>query len=107
MEKVRPVFIYLTILSLILGFVGVLRLTGRISGEVIKTERLYSLEEIMQNNNRESCWVADEKKVYDLTLFLQVYPEDIEDKCGGKISINSFPVNVRELIESYKIGILK
>jgi hypothetical protein len=107
MEKVRLVFIYLTILALILGFIGVLRLSGRISGEVIKTERLYSLEEVKDNQDRESCWVTDGKNVYDLTLFLQVYPENLEDKCGGRININSFPINVRELIQSYKVGVLE
>ena len=105
----KKVTAYLTILAVVLGFVVVLILVNNPSAKVIfeKGKERYSEEEVMEHNSAESCWISIGRKVYDITLFLQIYPEDLNEKCGKALDINYFPLDVRKILEQYEIGVLK
>ena len=103
-EKVRAVFIYLAFIAIILGSIGTLMLTGDITGEIVKNEEKYSLSEVEEHNNERDCWISFNDKVYDITLFLQVYPEDLSGKCGRVVSVDS---ELKKVLEEYQIGIVK
>jgi len=104
-EKVRPVFIYLVFIAVILGFIGIVMMQEDLSGQAVKNLQIYSIKEIEDHNNKGDCWVYFDKKVYDITLFLQIYPEDLSKKCGGEL--NFADENLLKSLEQYQIGFLK
>tara|TARA_Y100000310_G_C20590654_1_gene767821 strand:- start:1053 stop:1370 length:318 start_codon:yes stop_codon:yes gene_type:complete len=99
-EKVRPVFIYVAFIAIIVGSIGTLMLTGEITGQAIMGGR-YSLEEISEHNSERDCWVYGNGNVYDITLFLQIYPKDLRDKCGGVLEIEN---ELGKALQQYQIG---
>jgi hypothetical protein len=109
MEKVRSIFIYLTMMALILGAIGIFILSGNPSPKVIgeNREERYSIAEVITHNTEKDCWISMGGEVYDITLFLQIYNEDLRDKCGSNVDKNLFPINVRKVLDGYKIGVLK
>ncbi|MEK6820645.1 MAG: cytochrome b5 domain-containing protein [Nanoarchaeota archaeon] len=78
-------------------------------GYSVKSEggESYEIEEIGKHNSAASCWILSENKVYDITLFLQLYPENIEDMCGGEVAESELTPLVWKVLENYKIGNLK
>ncbi len=106
-KKIRPVFIYLTIIAVALGVVGFLNITGYISLEIDSGEEIYSIGEISDQDNYKSCWIAIDDKVYDITLLLQLYPEDLPGRCGEKIEKTEFSEEIIKMLGDYKIGSLR
>jgi len=110
MKKVRPVLMYLTIIAVILGILGVVIMISRPTAKVIsegKNVAGYSLEEIELHSTQQDCWLVENGNVYDITLFLTTYKDDrLINECGKDIgSLDFLPEDVRETIRSEKIGI--
>lgn len=107
-EKTRAIFIYLAVIAVIFGFIGMIIIARNFTGQATASLEEYGKEEILEHNSVSECWVYNGDKVYDITLFLQIYDkEDLRYKCGGEINLDIFDVNVRELLRSYEIGVLK
>lgn len=89
MENVRPIFIYLAIVAVILGALGAIILVGKPTGKVISESadiEKYSLETIGQHNSEIDCWIVEEKIVYDISLFLRTWKDDrLIGECGTDI----------------------
>ncbi|XP_070574861.1 cytochrome b5-like isoform X2 [Ptychodera flava] len=74
----------------------------------------YSLEEIEQHYNGQSCWIIIHKKVYDVTKFLEEHPggEEVLLEQGGHNASESFEdvghsTDAREMMKDYLIGELR
>lgn len=94
--------------------------TANQGGEEIDLTTSYSLETIAEHNSKESCWMAIEGKVYDLTPFVAsgFHPggEAILAGCGIDATelFNSRPsgsktphsATARRMMEKYQIGML-
>ena len=96
--------VVLVIILIIAALIIRINLTGEVVG--VESEDKYSLEEISQHNTKQDCWMSSEGKVYDITLFLQVYPEDLSENCGKVVRLESFPADVKKILEEYEIGII-
>jgi len=107
MEKVRPVFIYLTIIAVIFGVVGVLIMARNFTGHILAGGESYDKEEIAKHNSKQDCWISLDGKVYDITLFLQIYPEDLSGKCGKDVELKDFSSDVLEALKQYQIGFVE
>lgn len=106
-EKVRPIFVYLTIIAAFLGTIGII-IIAKPTGKVVSEQYFYKLEEVQKHNNNKECWIYFGNKVYDITLFLQVYEDEVlKQSCGGGVSFDIFEENVKKILEEYKIGLLK
>ena len=107
MAETRKIFIYLSIIAVVLGLIGILGFENKgILGKTIQEqEKKASMDDIKKHNSPENCWIVSENKVYDITLFLQIYPEDLSGKCGG--DLGSFKQEDVSLLEQYKIGELE
>ncbi|MBU1136236.1 MAG: cytochrome b5 domain-containing protein [Nanoarchaeota archaeon] len=106
---VRKIFVYVFILSLILGIVGVIKITGNLSGKaIIENQEKYGNAEIIKHDNKEGCWISAGNEVYDITLFLQVYPDKtLVEKCGKNLeSLDYFSEDFQRILKEYKIGIV-
>jgi len=97
--KCRKIFIYLAVIAIILGIIGIVIIQKNISGNII-SEKYYSRVLVENHNTEQDCWVINEGKVYDITLFLQVYPEDLREYCGREIPL---PLD-KSLLHQYEIG---
>lgn len=103
--EVRPVFIYLTIVAVILGFIGILNMTGHLPALAIFSGKTYTQQEVSKHNTRGNCWISIDNKVYDITLFLQSYEKNVSDKCGKQVSENELAKMGKQLLdEEYVIG---
>lgn len=76
-----------------------------LSGEI------YSFEEIQKHNTRDDCWLVINGKVYDVTDFLNKYPEGdaILQNCGKDATEifdkeNTEVKTLKENLENYYIG---
>ncbi len=113
MTRVRKPFIYLVIIALILATIGLLMIGGNPLGKIItggatKSVEVYEIVEVMRHNSAESCWISSDNRVYDITLFLQIYEdESLKEKCGKILDLSSFSEDVREILKEYEIGRLK
>jgi cytochrome b involved in lipid metabolism len=47
-----------------------------------ETTNAYTLEQIAEHNNEESCWVSTKGIVYDITEFLPKHKEILKSYCG-------------------------
>jgi len=108
MEQVRKPFIYLAVLAVVLGLIGVVIITGEFSGKVVLGEQkliLYSLEDISQHNNLADCWISSENYVYDITVLVNTYSEFkyLENSCGGNADTSSLG-EMKVVMGKYKIG---
>ena len=106
-EKIRHLFIYLAFISIILGSAGILMLTGDITGQAVRIKNSYNTAEIAEHSNKEDCWVAFNGRVYDITLFLHSYSENLNDKCGQIVGLSSFSDYEKDILEEYQIGLLE
>ncbi len=103
-EKVKPVFIYLTFAAIIFGSIGTLMLTQQRELTGLAVSEFYNVEEVASHNSREDCWVSAEGKIYDITLFLQIYPQNLSKNCGGELKVNE---ELKKSLAQYQIGIVK
>lgn len=106
-EQVRLIFVYLTIIAVILGVIGIFVIVENLSGKVVQ-ERLslnsYTKEEISKHNDERDCWISYKDKIYDITLFLQIYQDDsLKQDCGKAIENID---NIKEILKEYEIGVL-
>ena len=108
MPQPRKPFIYLALIAVILGLIGIVIMNNAgnfgATGKTVLNDK-YSIEEISKHNTQESCWVSYNYEVYDITLFLQIYPEDLSEKCGG--DLGSFKQEDVSLLSQYVIGELE
>ena len=51
-----------------------------------QTPKVYTVEEFIKHNSKESCWVLMDKYIYDVTKFLSDHPGPYQTlfKCCGK-----------------------
>lgn len=56
----------------------------KISASAVIGGEIYNREELKQHNNAESCWVAKDDRVYDITEFLKQHKAPLEKYCGTK-----------------------
>eukprot|EP00929_Paragymnodinium_shiwhaense_P000735 TRINITY_DN100971_c0_g1_i1.p1 TRINITY_DN100971_c0_g1~~TRINITY_DN100971_c0_g1_i1.p1 ORF type:complete len:151 (+),score=25.77 TRINITY_DN100971_c0_g1_i1:56-454(+) len=82
--------------------------------EKAPTPREITLEEIAEHNSEESCWIAVNGKVYDVTRFLENHPGGPETilEVAGKDATEEFEdvghsKAARKDLEDYLIGDLK
>ena len=112
-EEPRKIFIYLAVIAVVLGFVGVIKLRNDFTGKIVERQEEkeelieYSLNEFSGHNSEQDCWLALENKVYDITLFLQIYESKLKEECGEFVDINSLSSATRKELEIYSIGKLK
>lgn len=110
-EKVRPIFIYLAVIAVVLGMLGISMIIGDITGKAIVEQEIkdiYNKAELTKHNNQEDCWICVDSKVYDITLFLQIYPDKtLKEKCGEEVGEEFFSLDTGEILEQYEIGILR
>ncbi len=100
--------IYLAILSVFFGIIGLSVVINNFSGKIIdEPSEEFSYQEVKENNNKESCWFASHKEVYDITLFLQIYDKNLNWVCGNQVELDNFQKDVQKILEIYKIGKLK
>lgn len=108
MPQTRKPFIYLALIAVILGMIGIIIMNNAgnfgATGKTVLNDK-YSVEEISKHNTKESCWVSYNYEVYDITLFLQIYSEDLSTKCGK--DLGSFKQEDASLLSHYKIGELE
>jgi hypothetical protein len=108
MKKTRQIFIYLAIIAVILGIIGIVVIEKNLSGKVVSGQKVYNLENVQKHNSGEDCWVFSGNKVYDITLFLQTYDDAIlRQGCGEGVSLSIFDENVQKILEEYEIGFLE
>ncbi|KAI5190003.1 hypothetical protein NEMIN01_0788 [Nematocida minor] len=76
--------------------------------------KLYTVEEVAQNNHRKSCWVILSGLVYDVTDYVKEHPggADIILENGGKdctVIFNTIHpwINYKKLLENRLIGYVK
>ena len=89
---------------------GIIFLSRNPAGKAVQeisTGKVYNQEELQKHNQEEDCWISVDKKVYDVTLFLKIYPENIKEICGKVLNEAYFSEEFKEDIEKYQIGILK
>lgn len=110
MEKVRPIFLYLAVVAVLLGIFGVFLLVGKPTGKVVVEEDVnkYSLEDISLHSLETDCWLIEDNSVYDVSLFLRTYKDDrLIGECGKDIgSFGFLPENVRVELRGNKIGVV-
>ena len=113
-KKVRPIFIYLALFSIVLGTIGIFIIEKQISGkatlqednkEVVK--RFIDKEEVAKHNSTEDCWVYFNDRVYDITQLIQIYPYDLSQECGKELKVGYFSENDFKILEDCKIGVVK
>ncbi len=104
-ENVRPILIYLVFIAIILGVVGVFIMQKDFSGQAVKSLHIYSIKEIREHNSEEDCWIYFYRNVYDITLFLQIYPEDLNKNCGRELDFAD--ENLLKSLEQYQIGFVE
>jgi cytochrome b involved in lipid metabolism len=77
------------------------------------SEQIYTLEQVSENNNRDSCWTIIDKNVYDITSYVPNHPggeSEILQICGvdGTTLFNRPSAHrsggARDILESFKIG---
>jgi len=108
MEKARTIFIYLAIMAVILGIIGIVVIEKSLSGKVVIEQNIYGMSEIQKHSNAEACWIFSGNKVYDITSFLQIYGDEIlRQGCGEGVSLNIFDENIQKILQNYEIGNLK
>lgn len=104
-EKVRKPFIYLTIVAVILGVIGVLIIAEDFSGKIVYEEEklsVYSSEQVSSHNNLGDCWVIIDNQIYDITPGLSMEELiGLKDNCGNKAEISD---KLKSVIDVYKIG---
>ncbi|MCX6748870.1 MAG: hypothetical protein NT076_04665 [Candidatus Pacearchaeota archaeon] len=100
--KCGKIFIYLAVIAIILGIIGVIIIQKNISGKVIGGEQSYSLSEVSSHDSERDCWEINDRKVYDVTLLVQIYPGDLKAYCGREVAL---PLD-RDLLQQYEIGSL-
>lgn len=78
----------------------------------------YTLDEIAEHSTKESCWIAIEGKVYDVTSFIPTHPggEAILQGCGKDATAmfnrrpevnTSHSQNARDILKKYYLGELR
>lgn len=77
-------------------------------------QRSISLDEIEKHDSRESCWMAIEGQVYDVTKYIDLHPggEHILKGCGrnmtksfkGKRARGIFDEKAEKELQKYHIG---
>ncbi|KAL7633290.1 UNVERIFIED_CONTAM: hypothetical protein RMT77_016395 [Armadillidium vulgare] len=73
--------------------------------------KIITLAEIENHNDKSSCWVVIHDKVYDLTKFLDEHPggEEVLLEQAGKVATEGFEdvghsTDAREMMADYLIG---
>jgi len=75
----------------------------------------YTLEEVMEHDNEDDCWIVINNKVYDVTSYLEFHPggKGLVEKTAGKDATHQFYVESQhsdtaiDLLKKYEIGYLK
>ena len=72
----------------------------------------YTVEEVSENNTKESCWIVANNNVYDVTKFISHHPGGkfvILSKAGTDVTeiFKWHSTHAKELWKPYKIGKLK
>ncbi|KAL6294873.1 hypothetical protein ACE6H2_003015 [Prunus campanulata] len=54
--------------------------------------KLFTMQEVSQQNNKDNCWVVIDGKVYDLTLYLDDHPggDDVVLAAAGRDATEDF-----------------
>lgn len=111
--EIRKPFVYLAGIAIILALIGVFMLSGNLSGKVVmNTESLdeYSLQEVNIHNVIDNCWIIDNNLVYDVTLLISINNNFyiLKDSCGKDAAslTSNFSPEMKNMLDSYKIGIL-
>ncbi len=100
--RCRKIFIYLAVIAIVLGIMGVIIIQKNISGNAVQ-EGSYSLKDVSSHNTERDCWEINQGKVYDLTLLVQIYPGDLKAYCGKEVTL---PLD-KNLLHQYEIGIFE
>lgn len=72
--------------------------------------RLFTRQEVSKHNKREDCWLVVNKRVYDVTSYVDFHigGDAILNNAGGENTDAVFgeqhPGKVREMIEEYYVG---
>ena len=76
-------------------------------------ESIYKIEDIMEHNKRDDCWIVINNIVYDITDFIDDHPggDSILITVAGTDASNFFnelhrPELLEEIAINYKIGII-
>ena len=84
------------------------------NGMLDKTKRKISAEEVKKHNKVDDLWVIIDKKVYDVTEYVEEHPGGvaaIAKNAGGDASKGfrgpQHPSRVFDIVEDYLIGVLE
>ncbi|XP_062501174.1 cytochrome b5-like [Corticium candelabrum] len=76
-----------------------------------RNKKTYTLAEVAEQNSSESLWLVMDKKVYDVTKFLEEHPggEEVLLEQAGKEATDAFEdvghsTDARDMRDSYYIG---
>lgn len=104
----------MAIIASVLGIVGIFMIIENYTGQVVvdveaDNLQIISMKEIQEHNSVENCWIINNRYVYDVTMFLSIYPESEElgNNCGGQEDISSLPETLQGVMQEYKIGKIK
>ncbi|XP_076038190.1 cytochrome b5 isoform X1 [Oratosquilla oratoria] len=82
-----------------------------VSEEVPEGTKVYTLAEVAEHRNQDSCWVVIHDNVYDVTKFLDEHPggEEVLLEQAGKDTTESFEdvghsTDAREMMKDYYLG---
>ncbi|WBW75419.1 cytochrome b5 [Schizosaccharomyces osmophilus] len=75
------------------------------------TEKIVSVEEVMQHNTREDLWIAIKDEVFDITKFIEAHPggeEVLVDLAGhdasGPFDDVGHSEDAREMLKKFFVG---
>jgi len=107
----RKPFVYLAVVAVFLGVIGLLILSQDLSGRTVLSHAdTYSASIISSHNSLGDCWIVASNNVYDVTLFSSIYPEysSLRENCGKDAGsqVAGLPAEVKEILSSYQIGVL-
>lgn len=108
----------LIVLALSLGGIFYVSKTASNTGGAIDSTRRYSLSEVTEHSTQESCWIAIEGKVYDVTSFTPTHPggeailagcgKDATDMFNRRPEVNTpHSQSARDILTRYYIGELQ
>lgn len=74
----------------------------------------YTMEEVSKHNKLPSVWTVFDKKVYDITLYLDYHPGGIKilEQIYGKDCTKAYQqyhgyLNIDNFLEKFQIGVVK
>ena len=79
--------------------------------QALRSDGVYTAEEVAQHNKVDDCWLIADGVVYDVTSFLQEHPAGVAAimRHAGKESSEDFHFhsrNAQRLWREYKVGTL-